>query len=113
MSHLLMLPYKYIVITNSKLLSHIWCPYMDTKVNISALRCNNCNIEKVDIGELLRVVDTDWCPSGDLCCVTCQPGSSRPNYILGEGCKGTLSLLPLESYLGFEGTSSSKKTLVN
>ena len=58
-NYLLILPYKYIIIINNKLLSHIWYPYMDTKVNINALRCNNCNIEKVDIGELLKVVNTD------------------------------------------------------
>ena len=57
---------------------------MDTKVNIGALRCNNYNIEKVDINKLIKVVYTNRYTYGDLCCVTCQPGGSsshNPKFV--------------------------------
>ena len=54
--------------------SYIWYLYMYINVNINALRCNNCNIEKVDIDKLVRVMYINRCTYDDLCCVTCQPG---------------------------------------
>lgn len=67
--------------------SHIWCPYVDTNVNISALRCDNCNIEKVEVDELVRVVYTNRCTYGDLCCVTCQPGQGDAKVKANQAMK--------------------------
>lgn len=80
MSYMLILSYKYIINTNNGSLSYIQYPYVNTKVNINALRCINCNVEKVNVNKLIKVIYTNRCTYGNLCCVTCQRGRNVQRF---------------------------------